>query len=413
MNISKLRTLQFEFEKQRSKIEKELKPIVELRDQFVADYPSRVIEDLELDEYVVGKGQKNTFCYRIETELNSWGNIHGSPAIKFGVYYGHRGEGSKKEYRIGKKAFGDDIKSAFLKVKSEIGSLIKHGELEDYDRLKSNLISPMYKGKILSVYFPEKYLNIYSEAHLNHFIDSLGLLNDSKSELDKQNLLLEYKKSNEIMKKWSTFEFNRFLYNSFGTPNSEINQKKINPALQEFKTRDFPPIEQVVPQEVDLSLLRISEKEGHKNPKRSRKIDYVKRNIRNSKIGERGELAVIKFEKQKLNAYGKPELVNKIQRVSEFDDSIGFDILSYDEFGKEIYIEVKSTVNSFGSSKFYITRNELEKSKNMDDFYIYFVYEVDSRSPSIWIKPAKELWDSKYVFLEPNSYQVVFKTVEE
>ena len=29
----------------------------------------------------------------------------------------------------------------------------------------------MFKGKILSTYFPERYLNIFSEEHLDHYPD--------------------------------------------------------------------------------------------------------------------------------------------------------------------------------------------------------------------------------------------------
>lgn len=55
----------------------------------------------------------------------------------------------------------------------------------DFEILKKNPISPMYKGKILSVYYPDDFLNIFSAKHLNYFINIFGLDNDSKSELDK------------------------------------------------------------------------------------------------------------------------------------------------------------------------------------------------------------------------------------
>ena len=97
----------------------------------------------------------------------------------------------------------------------------------------------MFKGKILSVYYPNDFLNIFSAKHLNYFINILGLDNESKSELDKQALLLNFKKSDKVMQKWSVYEFSKFLYASFGNPNNEIKEEKISKELKDFKLKDF------------------------------------------------------------------------------------------------------------------------------------------------------------------------------
>jgi len=41
--------------------------------------------------------------------------------------------------------------------------------------LKDNNISPMFKGKILSIYFPDKFMNIFSSSHLDYFINMFGV----------------------------------------------------------------------------------------------------------------------------------------------------------------------------------------------------------------------------------------------
>ena len=45
---------------------------------------------MDIDEYIVGKGHKNTFRYWLETILRKLGNIKGGSTAgnKFGVYYG-------------------------------------------------------------------------------------------------------------------------------------------------------------------------------------------------------------------------------------------------------------------------------------------------------------------------------------
>lgn len=58
-------------------------------------------------------------------------------------------------------------------------------------------------------------------------------------------------------------------------------------------------------------------------------------------------------------------------------DGLGYDILSYDREGNEIYIEVKTTSGDEECS-FYITDIELQKSVvSSENYYLYRVYEFD------------------------------------
>ena len=112
-----------------------------------------------------------------------------------------------------------------------------------------------------------------------------------------------------------------------------------------------------------------------------RTVNYIQNNIENKRIGDLGELWVIEREKQKLMQANKPKLAKKVKHVAkEKGDGLGYDILSYDQNGKEIYIEVKTTKGNVNST-FYITRNELEKSKiEKDNYRIYRVYKYDDET---------------------------------
>ena len=81
MQIKELREYQIEFEKIRISISPKFKKLFKLREKFTKDYTIKVISSLNLDEYVTGKGGPS-FCNRIENELNAWGNIHGSSAVR-------------------------------------------------------------------------------------------------------------------------------------------------------------------------------------------------------------------------------------------------------------------------------------------------------------------------------------------
>ncbi len=407
MKISELREYQIEFEEFRVNIKHEFKELFKLVEKFKKDYTYEKIHSLSLDNFVIGKAIPSTFCNRIENVLNAWGNIHGSTAKKFGIYYGVDGSDKEKKYRIGKATFGSSTEKAFINVKTSIVELIENDN--NFDILKNNPISPMFKGKILSIYFPEKFLNIFSATHLNYFVNVLGLENNSKSEIDKQYKLLKFKNNDSVMKSWSVFEFSKFLYQSFGRPTIKTENKELPKELSEFKVKDFPPIEKIRVEFVNLDTASIDNDQSQKS-KNPKKIDYSLQSKKFKKIGNRGEQIVVMAERQILIENGNPNLAKKVDQISKRDDSIGYDIKSYDNNGVEKYIEVKSTLKPVGFCNIFISANELQISKVKDNYYFYIVYDVGSEKPKIWIIKGTNLLNDENVKLEPIQYKIAIKT---
>lgn len=62
------------------------KQLNKLRAAFVKDFSLKRIAEMKIDEYVIGKGNE-TFCYKLERELDGLGRTLGAPAKKFSVYY--------------------------------------------------------------------------------------------------------------------------------------------------------------------------------------------------------------------------------------------------------------------------------------------------------------------------------------
>ena len=61
-------------------------------------------------------------------------------------------------------------------------------------------------GKILSLYFPDQYLSIFSNRLMNEFLDRFGLLDaktKSSDALEKREILLAFKEKDEIMIRFS------------------------------------------------------------------------------------------------------------------------------------------------------------------------------------------------------------------
>ena len=82
-------------------------------------------------------------------------------------------------------------------------------------------------------------------------------------------------------------------------------------------------------------------------------------------------------------------MAERIKWVSKEDDSIGYDIVSFD-IGKfnnvqEKYIEVKSTDES-NTNAFYISANELKTMEELKkQYFIYRVYNVNGKNPKVFI----------------------------
>lgn len=188
------------------------------RKQFVVDFPVRRILSMKKEDYVVGLKSHETFCYRIETELKDLGNMKGATSAKFGLYYGVSGNDSEVRYRHTKK-FGATPDEAFPKIIEEIVKIILAGNQKDEQAIRESLLSPLFRGKILATYYPETYLSIFSEEHLNHFLFKLQIpFSISEDVLEKQKKLLEWKESVPELRELSNYLFNRFLYESFWKP---------------------------------------------------------------------------------------------------------------------------------------------------------------------------------------------------
>ena len=66
-------------------------------------------------------------------------------------------------------------------------------------------------GVTEAIGYPEKYLSIYHEDHVDYFIKLFNLPSSTTNVLHKRNQLLEWRDSTN-MKLWSIYQFPDFLY---------------------------------------------------------------------------------------------------------------------------------------------------------------------------------------------------------
>ena len=107
-------------------------------------------------------------------------------------------------------------------------------------------------------------------------------------------------------------------------------------------------------------------------------INHAQNNIENKRIGDLGELWVMRYEREKLRKAKKPKLSIRVDHTAKNrGDGAGYDIESFKEDGTRIFIEVKTTRGNVNST-FYVTRNELERSKiENENYYLYRLYDYN------------------------------------
>ncbi|WP_320408086.1 DUF3883 domain-containing protein [Marinobacter sp. MC3] len=138
----------------------------------------------------------------------------------------------------------------------------------------------------------------------------------------------------------------------------------------------------------------------------AKRIDFSERERRNRQLGERAEEFVLRLEKQRLTAQGRPDLAADVEWSSkERGDGLGFDIRSFDAAGdQERFLEVKAT-NSGKYLPFFISENERAFSNDFSDaFRLYRVYEFTT-APRFFILPGAI---EQHVQLLPQNYRARF-----
>lgn len=125
---------------------------------------------------------------------------------------------------------------------------------------------------------------------------------------------------------------------------------------------------------------------------------------RNSKLGKSGEEFVYLSEKRRLSGIGKSNFADLVLWAShEIGDGLGYDIMSYDDTGRKIFIEVKTTGGGIGTP-FFLSANELEVSKDKGScFKIYRLYNYPKEPRVYQIEgPLHESLD-----LTPTNYRAM------
>jgi hypothetical protein len=348
------------------------------RGDFLRAFPIKRLADLEVDDYVIGL-KKPTFCDYVEPKTSLWAVIMGATAFKFGIYYGKTKSDPIIKYRFTAK-YGKTKGAAFDAVKKALLELVALGgdSKTDFVAIDENPLSQLFKAKILSLYYPRRFLNVCSKEHLEMLGTELGFGSDRHTS-EYQHLLLRAKLDNPITKSWSNPKFMMFLYATYvdSDDSGEVNSGIEAP-------RDRKP----------------------------RRVNMEDIQRQWGAIGKAAEEFALKWEKERLHGADLDDLIPRIEDRRD-RPGYGYDLLSYSAPGKERYIEVKSVGTLPGTKgyRFFLSDNEHSVSNSnahCDAYFFYLVFFNGEGEPTeLWPITATELY--KRAEMKPASYIVGFQ----
>lgn len=212
---------------------------------------------------------------------------------------------------------------------------------------------------------------------------------------------------------WNQYGMNQISYEEFLRL---VKDKNCIPIDSELPTNEYDVIEDKIKQlqdensNIDFTIILNEDGPSHKQNKGTkkfiaRKIDFDHINKAKQQVGALGEEIILKL----LTVQAEKENLKTPLHVSkEEGDGVGYDIRSWDKYGKEIHIEVKASTNKFIDG-FEMSRNEVKASLTDAIYKIYHVYAINLETKQCKIKIYDGPFiDEKYEMV-PNSFKIYNK----
>ena len=262
-------------------------------------------------------------------------------------------------------------------------------------------VSAYFQRKITDDYFSKERIDLRSPVgSLGYGYESTTILSkfypsdaydDATLHSDLEKMLEIYKNVADNM---GDNAYDSVVDNVYYNQKDEFVSSKV--AIREIKGTVDKPGEEETVNELTLVDTLEPKKKTYRNlfSRAPRKVDYLKKAERDAKIGLKGEELVLDYERKRLEAAGRSDLLDKIMWVAEDDDSLGYDIQSFDfdDNGdiREIHIEVKTTKSEL-NNPFFITYNELKALDDDPDNYRIYRVSIKKGVPTVYVIRGTEL----------------------
>lgn len=204
------------------------------KSKFIERFPLDKLVDMPIEEYIVLKANypdtyNDVFTYWLERKKEIGGAIGGGNASKFYIYMDNTGRycigyGNKKRY-----VEGDELNYEYNEL---ISKIVKSIELAKEDNIQGikELNPPIWNMvllKILSIYVPDKFIDIYSSSVLVPLAEILNLDIDKSPENIIEINYLATKKLREMdeFKDWEMFKLSNFVWETISKDTRSISNE--------------------------------------------------------------------------------------------------------------------------------------------------------------------------------------------
>ncbi|MFD1781632.1 McrB family protein [Fredinandcohnia salidurans] len=196
------------------------------RNSFLERFPLSSLHNLTIDEYANTK-TKDCFIYWLERKQILAG-IGGGNSSKFGVYLAKNGEYCKGYGKNQVILQGDKLQNEFSKVKSTILDAItfaKGDRISEISKMENPLFN-MVLLKILNLYVPEMFFNIYSPPILIELGKILGVRDEilvPQESIELNHQVITLLKQQEVFSNWSSHQISHFIWELFAERDEKID----------------------------------------------------------------------------------------------------------------------------------------------------------------------------------------------
>lgn len=204
------------------------------KSKFTERFPLDKLLDMPIEEYIVLKANypdtyNDVFTYWLERKKEIGGAIGGGNASKFYIYMDATGKycigyGNNKRY-----IEGDELKYEYNELISKIVKSIEFAKEDNIEGIKE-LNPPLWNMvllKILSIYVPDKFIDIYSSSVLVPLAEILNLdIDKSPENIIEINYLATKKlRAMDEFKEWEMFKLSNFVWETISKSTRSISNE--------------------------------------------------------------------------------------------------------------------------------------------------------------------------------------------
>lgn len=357
------------------------------------------LSNMKIDDYCFEKGNKNSFCYWFDYQLNDLCDIHIRHTSAFQKYHiqkiGNEYKFLKKNQKRNK--FGSNPQEVFENVRNEIINVARASQRlgsDNIDIIKNSGLHESFKAKLTYVYGSDNWIPILAKSDVDKILEWFGVDYKKADNLtDKRIRLFSIYK--EILNKGisiTSWKFMDFIYNESGLRSSLRPNNKVvstNALSQKRKKSANKKQNTIVPNTGDITItspasIVCSGNSYSESDDISTEADFEKLERIKKRIGKEGELIVLNYLEKNKNH------TNIEKPCIEGKNNLHYDF-SYVENGIRHYIEVKSTSSASGETIYFEMSNQeyLFMTNHLKDgvYEIFYVRNVFGTPTISIIKP--------------------------